>query len=80
MSGYTGGTSAFDVLRLRRMTAITGSQTYTDAMLIESIQRYPVEDADGYAPDDDQWEPTYDIARAACEIWAEKAACHGRQL
>ena len=74
MSGYTGSDSSFDVIRLRRMTAITGSAEYTDAMLLETIRRYPVDDADGNAPSDSDWTATYDMARAAAEIWQEKSA------
>jgi hypothetical protein len=82
MSGYTGSGSSFDILRLRRMTAITGSAEYTDAMLQDTIRRYPVDDADGvsppagdgYAPSASGWTATYDMALAAAEIWEEKSA------
>jgi len=74
MSGYTGSGSSFDVLRLRRMTAITGSAEYTDAMLLDAIQRYPVDDADGNAPYASGWTETFDLALASSEIWEEKAA------
>jgi len=74
MSAYTGGTSAIDVLRLRRMTAEAGSATYTDGDLVAAIEHYPVADADGYLPAADAWTPTYDLAQAAAEIWDEKAA------
>jgi hypothetical protein len=56
------------------MTAEAGSATYTDADLIAAIERYPVADDDGYEPADTDWLPTYDLARAATEIWEEKAA------
>ena len=56
------------------MTAEAGSATYTDADLIAAIERYPVADDDGYEPADYDWLPTYDLARAATEIWEEKAA------
>jgi hypothetical protein len=74
MSAYTGGTSALDLLRLRRMTAEAGSATYLDSDLIAAIQRYPLTDADGHDPDSAYWTPVYDLARAASEIWEEKAA------
>ena len=56
------------------MTAEAGSATYTDADLIAAIERYPVADDDGTEPAATAWVPTYDLARAATEIWEEKAA------
>ena len=60
--------------RLRRMIAEATAETYTDQTLAESIERYPLTDAFGYEPDDDNWTETYDLNAAAAEIWDEKAA------
>ena len=73
MSGYTGGTSATDLDRLRRMVAEPTTATYSDAMLVDAIERYPVPDPDDVWPDEAGWYPTYDLAMAAAEIWSEKA-------
>ena len=53
MSGYAGGTSAADLARLRRMTAEPNTTTYSDVLLTDAIERYPVMDSDGNWPDDD---------------------------
>jgi len=47
---------------------------YTDSVLTETIERYPVRDSDGLAPDDDDWTDTYDLNAAAADVWTEKAA------
>jgi hypothetical protein len=62
------------VARLRRLTAEPTATTYTDANLRECIERYPLADADGYAPDSDLWAGAWDINPAAADIWEEKAA------
>jgi hypothetical protein len=62
------------VARLRRLTAEPTATTYTDADLRECIERYPLADADGYAPDSDLWAGAWDIHPAAADIWEEKAA------
>lgn len=73
--------------QLRRMTAETSiDSTYTDPVLAEIIERYPVRDEQGEAPytlssvttppeqvANESWIPTYDLAAAAAEIWDEKA-------
>jgi hypothetical protein len=74
MAGYVGGNGSEDIARLRRMIAEPTSDTYSDAILLDAIERYPVPDADGYWPDDDLWTESYDHALAASEIWAEKSA------
>lgn len=73
MSGYCGGTSADDILRLRRMVAEPSATTYTDALLAATIERYPVPDEFGIWPDEAGWLALYDHALAAAEIWSEKA-------
>jgi hypothetical protein len=73
MAGYVGGSAPVDVARLRRMTAEPQQTPYTDAMLVEAIERYPVPDLDDFWPDEAGWLPSYDLAMAAAEIWSEKA-------
>ncbi len=73
--------SAADITRLRRMVAEpTTTNGYTDTVLSEAIARYPVVDAAGESPTDEdgnansEWTPTYDLNSAAAEVWMEKAA------
>jgi len=73
MASYTGGSGPDDVLRLRRMVAEPTEAIYTDAILTAAIERYPVPDPDDVYPDEYGWLPSYDLALAAAEIWAEKA-------
>jgi hypothetical protein len=62
------------ITRLRRWVAEPTEDTYTDEILSDIIERYPVLDDDGYGPDDDDWTATYDLHAAAAEVWEEKAA------
>lgn len=73
MGGYSGGTTAGDLLRLRRMVAEPEPTVYSDVMLTDAIERYPVPDPDDIWPDEINWFPTYDLAMAAAEVWSEKA-------
>lgn len=60
---------------LRRLTAEPlESSTYSDAALVETIERYPLPDAAGVAPTDAAWAGSWDINPAAADIWEEKAA------
>lgn len=58
----------------------TAANGYTDTVLSEAIERYPVTDAAGELPTDGSgnvnsaWTATYDLNSAAAEIWLEKAA------
>lgn len=58
----------------------TATNGYTDTVLSEAIERYPVADAAGELPTDERgnansaWTPTYDLNSAAAEVWMEKAA------
>jgi hypothetical protein len=74
MSGYSGGSDAADVTRLRRMVAEPTTTIYSDADLVACIERYPVPDPDDIYPDEAGWLPSFDLALAAAEIWGEKAA------
>ena len=81
--------TASQINQLRRMvdepTATT--TTYTDNVLAEYIERYPLLDANGVQwyvlntatmpptqTANTAWMPTYDLAAAAADIWSEKAA------
>lgn len=67
--------SAAEVVRLRRMVAESDdSNGYTDAVLEDAIERYPLLDADGLEPTDAEWTATYDLNAAAAEVWGEKSA------
>lgn len=80
MSGYAGGTAAADIARFRRMVAESGTATYTDALLVAAIARYPLPDVSGEWPlltsgsANTDWTGTYDLANAAADVWEEKAA------
>lgn len=65
---------ASEIAWLRRMIAEPTTSPYTDEILSETIERYPVLDADGYDPTDDDWTATYDLHAAAAEVWETKAA------
>lgn len=70
--------TAAQVAQLRRMTAEMTDATYTDADLATYLEAYPTIDADGNAPDDDDWDATaLDLHSAAAAIWEEKAAAVG---
>lgn len=62
------------IARLRRMVNEPSTAVYSDDTLAEMIERFPLTDAFGYEPDDDNWTETYDLNAAAADIWDEKAA------
>lgn len=66
--------SAEDITRLRRMINELGTTPYSDTLLAEFIERYPVTDPDGNTPDESDWTATYDLHAAAADVWQEKAA------
>ena len=66
--------TAAQVAQLRRMIAEPDDTTYSDADLTVYIESWPLADADGNAPSDTGWAARYDMAAAASELWAEKAA------
>lgn len=61
------------------MVAESGTATYTDALLVAAIARYPLPDVTGEWPTltsgsaNTDWTGTYDLANAAADIWQEKA-------
>lgn len=76
--------SADMIAKLRRMIVESGSTTYTDGDLAGYIEQYPIPDSFGYQPfltsgagvtiGSALWTPTYDLNRAAADLWDEKAA------
>lgn len=73
--------TASDIARLRRMVAEPGATNgYSDTVLSEAIERYPVPDSAGVYPVDEDgvantdWVFGWDLSAAASEIWTEKAA------
>lgn len=66
--------STEDKARVRRMTAELTTAIYSENVIAEYIERYPLRDSDGNLPDSSDWTPTYDLHAAAADIWDEKAA------
>lgn len=67
--------SAGDIARLRRMTnEPDDSNGYSDSVLADLIELYPLLDADGRDPSAADWTPRYDLHSAASDVWTEKAA------
>lgn len=76
--------TAEQIARLRRMVAEPTTTTYSDATLIQVIERHPLLDDLGREPyeldQEDEltinpdWVPTYDLNAAAADVWDEKAA------
>ena len=79
--------TAAQIQQLRRMVAEPTSTTYSDDAIVVYIERYALLDANGKEPftldasttpptweENTSWIPTYDLAAAAADMWAEKAA------
>lgn len=75
--------TAEQIAELRRKVGEPTYDTYSDALLAEYIERYPLVDSAGEAPyvdddgeleDNEYWMATYDLNAAAATIWSEKAA------
>lgn len=66
--------TAAQIAELRRMVNEPTSDTYDDATLTIYIERYPLIDADGNEPTEDDWTATYNLYAAAADICMEKAA------
>ncbi len=59
--------------RLKAMTASASEPTLTNTEIDALLTQYSVEDADGLAPSDEDWTPTYNMRAAAAEGWRWKA-------
>lgn len=81
------GATAAQIARLRRMVAEPTEDTYDDDALADYIESHPCMDERGEMPyswdmtttppsqdANEEWNPTYDLAAAAAEVWEEKAA------
>lgn len=79
--------TAEEIARLRRMCGLADSDTdYSESILSDFIERYPIVDARGESPYvestttpgtleiNEDWTATYDLNVAAADIWDEKAA------
>jgi len=64
--------SALDKIKL--ITAWTSEPALTEDELEDLLAEAAIPDGEGVAPEDEGWEPTYDINRAASEAWLIKAA------
>lgn len=68
------------IAQLRRMIAEPTTTTYSDALLIGFIDKYPHIDQygeqplDAYGVANADWTVTYDLSAAAGDVWEEKAA------
>ena len=81
------GATAAQIAQIRRMVDEPTTATYSDATIQSYIEAHPCIDERGELPyswdsstqpptqeANDDWIPTYDLAGAASNIWAEKAA------
>lgn len=60
---------------LRRMTGTVDSQDeFTDDDLQDILDFSVVHDDEGRDPEDEEWQPSYDLNRAASLVWAQRAA------
>lgn len=62
------------IARLRRLSAEPTTTTYSDASLTTILERYPLYDDEGVAPDETDWAGAWDVFLAAADVWEEKAA------
>ncbi len=60
--------------RLERMVAASEDPALSDDEVTDLLAMCKLVDADGLAPDDEDWTPTYDLSRGAAEGWRWKAA------
>lgn len=74
--------TAEQIAELRRKVGEPTYDNYSDAVLSEYIERYPLVDSAGEAPyiddggelvENEYWTATYDLNAAAAAIWGEKA-------
>lgn len=66
--------STSDLARLRRMVSEPSEDTYTDELLTEYLQLWPLVDNNGRDYNNENWTEGYDLFAAAADIWDEKAA------
>lgn len=66
--------TAAQIATVRRKVAEPTTATYSDAQITAFIEAFPMIDTAGIAPDETGWTETYNLDRAAADIWTEKAA------
>lgn len=66
--------SDFTISRFRRMTNEPSETPYTNSIISLYIEACPVIDVNGKEQGETDWIPTYDINKAAADVWEEKAA------
>lgn len=59
--------------RLKYMTSAAVEPFLTDPEILELLAMFALEDSDGNAPSAAEWEPTYNLNKAASEGWRWKA-------
>lgn len=62
--------------RFRRMIHEPTDDTYSDELLKEYVEKYPLLDSNGREVGEDEWEPVYDLHLAAADVWEEKVALY----
>lgn len=58
--------------RLKAMTAAATEPLLSDTEIDNLLTQFSIVDADGYAPDEEDWVPTYNFRAAAAEGWRWK--------
>ncbi len=62
-----------DLEKLKQLTAWDVVPELTEEELEECLACVALEDANGFAPINEEWTPTYDINAAAAQAWLIKA-------
>lgn len=65
--------SVTDVSLVRLKINEQNDERFVDAQIEDIIEQFPVRDKGGLLPEDEDWQPTYDLNRAASELWLMKA-------
>ena len=60
--------------KLKLLTAWDVEPTLTDDELGDTLAAFAIEDANGLAPINEEWTPTYDLNAAAAQAWLIKSA------
>lgn len=60
--------------KLKSLTAWDTEPALTEAEVGSLLNAAAIKDADGFAPADEDWTPTYDVNKAAATAWLIKAA------
>lgn len=59
--------------RLKKLTAWTTEPQLTDGEIDELLEQNSIADGEGLSPENESWEPTYDLNAAAAAGWLIKA-------